>query len=318
MQQGFWDNLKYRFQTGDMITRLIFINVGVFAIQVLSYLVFWLMAKSDLYEMIISKFWLATDLSQLIKQPWSIITHMFMHNFSSGGFLGGILHILFNMLWLYWFGRIFLSFQSQRRVLPIYLLGGLTGAAFMILAYNIFPVFSATTGLGVGASAAVMAIVFATVVLVPDYSIRLLLFGDVKIKYIGLVVLALDIISIPGGNPGGSIAHIGGAAFGAFYMYQLRQGRDLGAWLNNFFDWVATVPAGWFKRKPRIVHNNPKKRRQKVTVKQGSGRKQKAPDQDEMDKQARIDAILDKIAESGYDSLNEDEKAFLFRVSKED
>jgi membrane associated rhomboid family serine protease len=268
--------------------------------------------------MIISKFWLETDLSELVQQPWSIITHMLMHNLSPGGFLGGILHILFNMLWLYWFGRIFLSFQSQRRVLPIYLLGGLTGAAFMILAYNIFPVFSATTGLGVGASAAVMAIVFATVVLVPDYSIRLLLFGNVKIKYIGLVVLALDIISIPGGNPGGSIAHIGGAAFGALYMYQLRQGRDLGAWLNNFFDWVATVPTGWFKRKPRIVHNNPKKRRQKVTVKQGSGRKHKGPDQEEMDKQARIDAILDKIAESGYDSLNEDEKAFLFRVSKED
>lgn len=314
MQQSFTDKLKYNWQVGDMITKLIYINVAVFALQVVFYLITFLIAKPEIYALVMEKFYLATNLKQLAKQPWSIITHMFMHSFAPGGFLGGILHILFNMLWLYWFGRIFLSFQSQRQVLPIYLLGGLTGAILMILAYNTLPAFSDTVGLGVGASAAVMAIVFATVVLVPDYEIRLIIFGTVKIKYIGIIVLVLDFLSIAGSNPGGAIAHIGGAGFGALYMQQLRQGRNLGEWLNRFLDWVVSLPGRLSNRGPRVVHRDFSKRKES---KQRPTKKSSTQAAEE-DKQAKLDSILDKISESGYESLNEDEKAFLFQASKED
>lgn len=313
MQQSFSDKLKYNWAVGDMITKLIYINVAVFAVQVSFFLITFLIAKTGIYALVMEKFYLATNLKQLVKQPWSIFTHMFMHSFAPGGFLGGILHILFNMLWLYWFGKIFLSFQSQRQVLPIYLLGGLAGAALMILAYNTLPAFDNTVGLGVGASAAVMAIVFATVVLVPDYSIRLIIFGTVKIKYIGIVVLVLDFLSIAGSNPGGAIAHIGGAGFGALYMYQLRQGRNLGEWLNRFFDWVVTIPGRIGNRGPRVVHRDFTKKKKKK--KKAESTKESAA---ASDKQAKLDAILDKISDKGYDSLNEEEKAFLFQASKED
>ena len=314
MQQSGWENIKYRFQNGHMITKLIYVNVAVFILQVITYVSLWLMAKPDLYNTITSKLYLATDLKELVKQPWSLITHMFMHSFAPGSFFGGILHILFNMLWLYWFGRIFLSFQSNRQVLPIYLLGGLSGAFLMILAYNIFPVFDGATALGVGASAAVMAIVFATVVLVPNYEVRLIFFGGVKIKYIAFFILILDIISIPGGNSGGSIAHIGGAAFGALYMQQLKEGRDLGGWLNRFFDWAADLRGNLFSKRPRIIHKDPNKK----TKQANRRRKAKAATKDSSSKQQKLDSILDKIGDSGYESLSSEEKEFLFKVSNED
>lgn len=230
--------------------------------------------------------WLTRQLSMPAYLPelpfkfWTIITYMFTQR--------EFFHILFNMLWLYWMGIIFLDFLNKRQFIFTYLAGGLMGALFYLLAYNLLPVFNeiVQNSFILGSSASVMAIVAATATLVPDFSIRLLLFGTVRLKYLALAYFILDIISMGGGNPGGSIAHIGGALLGFIYIKQVQRGRDLSDILKK-------------RSKLKVVKNtnaNP--------VNSGS------TDQD------TIDRILDKISKSGYESLNKTEKEQLFKASK--
>lgn len=230
--------------------------------------------------------WLTRQLSMpayLAELPfkfWTIITYMFTQR--------EFFHILFNMLWLYWMGIIFLDFLNKRQFIFTYLAGGLMGALFYLLAYNLLPVFNeiVQNSFILGSSASVMAIVAATATLVPDFSIRLLLFGTVRLKYLALAYFILDIISMGGGNPGGSIAHIGGALLGFIYIKQVQRGTDLSDILKK-------------RSKLKVVKNtnsNP--------VNSGS------TDQD------TIDRILDKISKSGYESLSKTEKEQLFKASK--
>ncbi len=282
MKKSVFSELYYKvFRSGNPLFLFIGINVLIFIVINLfaagGYLLSGHTAAAG---------WLTRQLSMPAYLPelpfkfWTIITYMFTQR--------EFFHILFNMLWLYWMGIIFLDFLNKRQFIFTYLAGGLMGALFYLLAYNLLPVFNeiVQNSLILGSSASVMAIVAATATLVPDFSIRLLLFGTVRLKYLALAYFILDIISMGGGNPGGSIAHIGGALLGFIYIKQVQMGRDLSDILKK-------------RSKLKVVKNtnaNP--------VNSGS------TDQD------TIDRILDKISKSGYESLNKTEKEQLFKASK--
>ncbi|MFO7922948.1 MAG: rhomboid family intramembrane serine protease [Bacteroidales bacterium] len=288
------DEIKESFKKGSMLTRLIYINLAVFVIIKIIQVIFFLFSTGQpgTFHLI---HWLAVPagFSELLSKPWTILTYMFLHD--------GFLHILFNILWLYWFGRIFLEYLDEKKLLGVYLLGGLAGAALYILSFNLFPAFSQVLPVSraLGASAAVLAVVISISVYVPNYTLNLIFIGPVKLKYIAAFMILLDIISIQGNNAGGHIAHLGGAMFGWFFIRHYRKGRDITKGINV----LVYKLAKWFKpgkklkveyRKPQsdIEYNRQKARRQK-----------------------RIDDILDKISKSGYDSLTKEEKEILFKVS---
>ena len=211
---------------------------------------------------------------------WTIITYMFVQR--------DFFHLLFNMLWMYWMGQIFMDFLNKRQFIFVYFSGGVLGALLYVLAYSTIPVFenNALNSILLGSSASVMALVIATATLVPDFTIRLLLFGTVRLKYLALGYFVLDIISMGGRNPGGSIAHIGGAIMGFIFIKQLQNGNDLSSILTKRSTLKVVRSTG-----SKTVKNN-------------------FTDQD------TIDSILDKISQSGYDSLSKTEKEQLFKASK--
>jgi membrane associated rhomboid family serine protease len=303
MQQSIWDEIKYLFQrTDNVVLKLIFVNVGVYVAINLLYLVLFLFNGNEvIYHEIIRALSLPADVMAILYQPWSPITYMFLHQ--------DLFHILFNMLILYWFGIILQDFMGSRKILPIYIYGGLAGAALYIIAYNVFPVFQDVVGEAImlGASAGVLGVLVAAATLVPNYRVYLLLLGPVQLKYIAIFLVIIDLVSIPRGNAGGHIAHLGGALFGFLFVKRLQQGSDWSTGLNAVLDRIKN----FFKPKPariRVEYKNPDKRykppRHQAT--------------EEAEKQKKIDAILDKIAQSGYDSLTEEEKEFLFKASKDD
>ena len=199
-------DIKKNFKRGDSLTKLIYINVGVFLItSILHVLSFLFMVNSVEF---LNYFTLPASISYFIKKPWSIITYMFLHQ--------NFIHLLFNMLWLYFGGQIFLSFFDNKKLISTYVLGGISGAVLFIISFNLFPVFASTlpNAVAVGASASVLAIIMAISTKSPNYSIRLFLIGNIKLKHIAIVSIVLDILSIPQGNAGGHIAHLGGAFWG--------------------------------------------------------------------------------------------------------
>lgn len=296
-----WQELKQTLLRSDkMVTQLIALNVVIFLAINLIKLIFWLSGNGlDPYYY---KDFLGvpSDLTTLLHQPWTLITFLFTQ--------GEVMHILFNMLVLYWFGRILTEFLGNRKILPLYLLGGLCGGLLYILSYQLFPVFESAVpeARAWGASASVMAIMVAAATLVPDYSLMLIFFGPVKIKWIALFTVVLDLVSIPSSNAGGHIAHIGGALFGFVFIRQLQQGRDLSSGINWCFDQVVNffTPKQSLKVTYRTKEKTGKKRQNK-TARQPTS-------------QEKLDAILDKIALSGYESLSKEEKEYLFFVSKDE
>lgn len=232
---------------------------------------------------------------ELMRKPWTIITYMFVHE--------GFWHLFFNMLWLFWFGKIFMEFSPGRKIYTVYFLGGICGALTFMLAYNVFPVFqnsigSATT---IGASASVLAITIATAVLVPSYTIHLMFIGPLKIKYIAIISVILDILQIRSGNAGGHFAHLGGAISGALYILLVR--NNIPQWFGLSF--LNSLRKGSFRRKPlRKVHSSNR------PLTDDEYNRQKAI------KQQKLDHILDKISRSGYTSLSAEEKEILFNSSK--
>ena len=288
------DEIKESFKKGTVLTRLIYINLAVFVVVKLIQVVLFLFSTGQPGTFFIID-WLAVpaSISELMSRPWTIFTYMFLHE--------GFLHILFNILWLYWFGRIFLEYLDGKKLLGVYLLGGLAGAALYILAFNLFPAFAQVLPVSraLGASAAVLAVVISISVYVPNYTINLIFIGPVRLKYIAAVMIVLDIISIAGSNAGGHIAHLGGALFGWFFIRQYRQGRDITKGINLAFyklsKWM--TPGKKLKVEYRKPGSDFEYNRQKAI------------------KQQRIDDILDKISKSGYESLSKEEKELLFRVS---
>jgi hypothetical protein len=225
---------------------------------------------------------------------------MFLHT--------GFLHILFNILWLYWFGRVFLQYFTQKQLTGLYLLGGLMGAVFFLAAYNLFPVFDKIVGQAkiLGASASVMAVAIAISFYVPNYSFNLLLIGRIQIKYIAVFFIITDILTIRSDNAGGHLAHLGGALMGYLFASQVRSGRDLTKGLNRLLDEIVSV----FKPRPKVRVTYRKTTETTIPKDDLEYNAQKKASQEE------IDRILDKIAKSGYDNLSKKEKEILFKAGK--
>ena len=287
------DEIKQSFKSGSTLTKLIYINLAVFlAVKLIGVFYFLFTIQGDFS--LVRLFAVPADLSNLMYKPWTIVTYMFLHQ--------DFLHILFNMLWLYWFGQIFLHYFDQKKLLSVYLIGGFAGALIYILTFNIFPVFSdiVPVSYALGASASVIAIVIAVSVYAPNHTIYLMFLGPVKLKYIALVTIAIDVISIASTNAGGHLAHLGGALFGYIYIVQLKKGNNITSLFDRFMDSVFSL----FKPKPKI----------KVTYKRPADDIEY--NKSKLQKQAEIDKILDKIALSGYESLTKQEKEILFKNSK--
>ena len=291
---GIWDEIKKTFSKGSSLNKLIYINIAVFLLINFLALIGFLLKNSEISEKTINLISVPSSLGILLTRPWTLITYMFVHK--------DIWHILFNMLWFYWFGIIFLEYLDQRKLVAVYLLGGISGALVYILSFNIFPAFSGVVAesVAIGASASVMAVVIAIAAYVPDYTVQLFLLGKVKIKYLALAIFVFTSIMDFSVNSGGKLAHIGGAFFGYFYTLNLRQGRDIGKGMNRIIDFFATL----FKprRKLKVTHKKVATEYEYNKIK--------------TEHQARVNSILDKISKGGYESLTKDEKETLFNESQ--
>jgi membrane associated rhomboid family serine protease len=283
-----WKDIRYKMlQSGSKLGLLIGINVLIFLlIGIPSVFEQWFFRSTYIGAFADEYLQLPANIRTLGMHFWTPITYMFMH--------AGVMHILFNMLWLYWMGQILEEYAGNKHTLTLYLLGGLAGALFFVAGLNLIPLFANSGAMGatvVGASASVMAVVIATATLLPDYDIYLMFLGPVKLKWLALGYIIIDLLGTVGPNAGGEIAHLGGALMGYIYIKQLNRGNDWSKPLNNIF-----------ASKSKI----------KVVAGGAAESKNTKPRQDE------VDRILDKISQSGYDSLNKQEKETLFRASNND
>ncbi len=294
---GLVDDIKYEFTTKSNYVKLIYINLAVFIIIRLFLLIGDFMLQGTFGSTFLSKLMLYSDLSKLLTQPWSIFSYMFVHV--------SFWHIVFNLLVLYWFGRIFEDLVSSSRLIPVFIIGGLVGGLVFLLTSNLFPVFNTVLGNSslVGASAGIAAIILATATLAPNYTIHMILIGPVQIKWIAIVLIGMDVLFLSEGNTGGRLAHLGGAFAGYFYVFQLRRGNDFSDYMFFFWNKITSL----FKKKEKKLK----------VVKKGTPSKVKPKKVIDQDHQDKLDAILDKISRSGYESLTTEEKAFLFDISKQ-
>lgn len=273
--------------------KIIFINIGVFIALRLTAVIITLFGGYP--DFLMEWIGVPASLDALAHRPWTLITYMFAQY--------DILHILFNMLWLYWFGVIFIQYFTPKQFFALYIYGGLGGAALYLLSYNIFPYFalSIPSAYLIGASGSVIAIVVATAFRAPDYQMGLLFLGNISLKWIAIVTILIDLISIDSGNAGGHIAHLGGAAIGIIFALLYKKGTDITRPFNALIDQLASIG------KPKPYSFKKKKSRGKASE-----------STDKMDDQdiAIMNNILEKIKKSGYSSLSSEEKRKLFDVSK--
>ena len=283
---SFINNLKYRFELLNIAEKIILLNVIIFIIPFFIKTFFFLF-NLESFDLI---YWLklSPDILTFIFTPWTIITYGFIH--------GGISHILWNMILLYFSSRFFLNLFSAEKFLNTYFLGIILGGIIFLFSFSIFPVFKNSYANLIGSSAGVMSVLIFVCTYSPDQEIRIIFF-NLKLKYLGIALVLIDIIQIPSGNAGGNLAHLGGSLFGFIYANQLKNGNDIGLFFEKFlFSFYK-----FFKKpvKLKTVHKN------------------KNPNQTSIDKQKRVDDILDKISNSGYDSLSKEEKDFLFKIGKD-
>lgn len=288
------DEIRESFKKGSTLNKLIYLNLGLFlAVQIVRIAMF-LSNSYSLFDEFLNYLAIPANLEVLAKRPWTLVTYMFLHK--------DFIHILFNLLWLYWFGTVFMQELGLKKLLSTYILGGLAGGVLYVLFYNVFPVFEGVkdNSIALGASASVMAVVVAVSTYRPNRRMHLILIGPVKIVYIALVMFILTSLVDFSVNTGGKIAHIGGALMGFLFANYYKQGKDITKGFDRMLDRMAT----WFK---------PGKQKLKVTHKKSSNdieyKKQKANEQQE------IDQILDKISKAGYESLSAREKELLFKMS---
>jgi len=289
------DTLKYKYKTGTVITRLIFINALVFITLKIIGVVFTLfnMHAIDL----IAFLGVPSQVDMLLSRFWTPITYMFVHE--------GFLHLLFNMLWLYWFGQIFLQYFTGRSLGSLYVLGGLAGAFLYVIAFNTIPFYvDMGSGWMIGASAAVMAIVMGAAFYRPEVQLHLLFIGPVKIVYIAIFAFVLDFLSLGNPtNPGGHVAHIGGALLGYLFAVQYKKGKDITHWMSRLIDGVVGL-------------GKPRAKKSKLKVEYTRNETDWEYNQRKHTEQEEIDVILDKLKQSGYSSLSSEEKKRLFDASK--
>jgi membrane associated rhomboid family serine protease len=293
----FLQDLKNQYKNGSILIKLIFINVAVFLIVNVIGSLLHLFNISSGVDIFINWLALPSDVSELVFKPWTIVTYMFLHK--------GLFHMLMNMMVLYFGSQIFNQFLNEKKLLTVYILGGLSGGLLFVLAFNVFPVFAGnvSNSIALGASASVMAVLISAATYVPNFVVRLMFIGNVKLKYIAMVYLLIDVVRIQGSNSGGHIAHIGGAIFGFFFIQQLKKGKDFTLGFSRWMDYLMAM----FK---------PRKNMKVVYKKTGKTKSNKDYNNHKVNNQKKVDAILDKISKSGYDSLSADEKAILFDASK--
>jgi membrane associated rhomboid family serine protease len=299
----FWD--------GSVLQRLIFINVAIYLlVNIVSIIALWFKLDDFLifypngdYTSVLSH-WLAASSSiwVTIQQPWSIITYMFLHL--------GLWHLVFNMVFLYFAGQYFVRFLGEKRLLSIYIFGGLTGLGLYMFTYSIIPFFNSQGPVPIlGASASVMAIFIAIAAYQPNLPITLPFVGPIKLKYIAIFYLVMDLAEIRNGvNAGGHIAHLGGAFYGFYSIYLFKNGKDI---FYDFFPLLNKIKAIFsFKRGLKVKYrasSEPYSRSKSQSDYEYNANKIQA--------QKLVDEILDKISKSGYDSLSKSEKDFLFKQS---
>ena len=287
----FKEQLNIRIHQLNSAEKLILINVVCFVLPMLIKTVLFLFNISS--TNFINWFELSASWIDLPTKPWSIITYSFLHS--------GFFHLFWNMYLLFFSSKLFLNLFPSNTFFNVYFLGVVVGGITFILSYTFFPAFQNSSPVMIGASAGVMAVFIFMSTYSPDLEIRLILF-NVKLRYLGIAFLLLDIVQIPYGNAGGHLAHLGGAILGFYYVKQLKSGKDIGKPFNNFIDKIINI----FRRKPKMRTVYKREKSQKI--------KKKVSDAGE--KQKRIDRILDKISISGYESLTQAEKDFLFKVGK--
>lgn len=286
-----WNDIKFKMlHSGSKVMMLIWINIIVYLAMYVPAVIEQLFTGFG-HSVILTEaneyLALPSYLPKLLHHAWTPLTYMFVH--------AGVFHILFNMLWLYWMGQIFEEYLGNKRTIGVYILGGLTGAFFFVASYNLLPMFTqhpeiVAASSDVGASAAIMAIIIATATLVPDYTIYMMFIGPVKLKWLALFFVIIDFLGITGLNAGGEISHLGGALFGFIYIKQLQRGNDMAAFIGTLF-----------KKRSKL----------KVAAKGNLKNAGNKPRQED------VDRILDKISQTGYESLSKQEKEILFRASKD-
>jgi len=288
-------NLQQSFKSGNAVIRLIYINVIVFALFYVVSLFFTLFNLPD-YN-ITNYLAVSSSLGELLIRPWTLVSYMFFHQ--------NVFHILFNMFALYWFGKLFLMYFSEKQLTALYLIGGVSGAIVFIASYNIFPYF-VTHFQNVpmlGASGAIMAIITAVAFRTPNMEMQMLFIGRIKLKWIAVFFILTSFFGITSNNAGGELAHLGGALAGYIFVVSLRKGSDITRWLNGLFDWFVDIFRG---RRLKVVKN--KQAGKRMTDAEFNMQKAR--------KMEDIDKILDKIKTSGYESLSAAEKQKLFEQKK--
>lgn len=291
-----------KFRDENIVGKYIYITAAIYITIALAGVIATLFNSVSPVNEFVSYFELPADLSLLLYRPWSLVTYMFLH--------ASVMHILWNMLALYVFGRIFLNFYSTRHFVGVYFLGGIIGGIFFILAYNIFPYFQNdidTTYL-VGASAAVLAIVTAAAVRSPNYTVTMLLFGNVRLATLAIITVLLSLLLLASQNAGGNFAHLGGAVAGWLFALMLGKGHDLTSIINSIIDFFSN---SWNKI-AKTSFKRPKMRATHTGVKHSMDHEYNARRKEQ---EEQINHILEKIKKSGYSSLTDEEKKRLFDAS---
>lgn len=278
--------------------QLIIINVVIFLALAVVFVFSKISGFDPVFDLVHNQFLIPPKFATFLSRPWTILTYAFAHS------LTDIFHILFNMLGLYWFGKLFIEYLGNDKVIAVYVLGALAGGALYLLMFNTIPFFierSEFSGM-VGASAAVFAVMAATATLLPNYTFFLMFLGPVRIKYIVFFYIVISFIGSVGPNAGGNLAHLGGALIGFVYIKQLQVGVNWGGWITSTIEWIK----GLFQPKPKV----------KVSYRKEETKKTKPASGFTKATQEEIDTILDKISDKGYESLTKDEKEKLFNASK--
>lgn len=285
------------FKSGDTTKQLIFINVIFFLLVGVGGSILRLFGFPIFEKLMLSVLAMPSKLHNLAFKPWTLFTHMFLH--------AQLFHLLGNVVILYFAGQLFCGYLGNKRILTVYILGGLSGAVLFLLAYNTLPFFASmkeSSSISLGASAATISLLVAIATYAPNIEVKLFLVLDVKLKYIAMLLVLVSLLGVDDGNAGGNISHIGGAVFGFIYITRLKSNKEFGRFVPN----VITAIASYFERKPKVVYTDFKNKVRNDdmynTLKKTN--------------QAAIDAILDKISKSGYDSLSKEEKEILFKASK--
>lgn len=286
---GIIDKLKYQWKTGSMLVKLVFINIAVFILLHLVTLIM-MFAGVDAGS-VLAEVELPSSMEALLRRPWTLVTYMFAQY--------DLFHILFNMLWLYWFGVIFLLADTSKRMLALYIYCGLGGALLFMAYYNAMNMY----GLLIGSSASVIGIVTATAIRHPDYKMGLLFIGEISLKWLAVITIAIDMFSIGGSNAGGHVAHIGGALTGALYAVAQKKGVDITRPFNALIDGIVNL---W-----RYI-STPRK---KAAPRKQNAKKAQTSESRVAD-ESTLDEILDKVKKSGYGALSKEEKQKLFDISR--